>query len=251
MRSPASDDVLRLAVWSGPRNISTALMRSFGQRRDTIVCDEPLYAHYLRVTRLPHPGAEEVIASHEGDWRQVADWLTGPLPAGRRVFYQKHMAHHLLPNIGREWLDGLTHVFLIRDPRAMLASLAKHLDEPTLADTGLPQQWEIYQRESDRIDRAPPVIDARDVLANPRAALTALCRAVDLQFDEAMLAWPPGLRETDGVWAKHWYQEVETSTGFRPFTQRPVDLPPSLEPLAAQCAEYYNRLAPHKLATGD
>lgn len=243
------ENVLRLAVWSGPRNISTALMRSFGQRGDTIVCDEPLYAHYLRVTGRRHPGADEVIASHDADWRSVARWLTGPLPEGRRVFYQKHMAHHLLPEIGRQWLDRLTHVFLIRDPRAMLASLARRLDDPQLADTGLPQQWEIFEREARRRGCTPPVIDARDVLADPRAALTALCRAVGLEFDEGMLAWPSGLRPTDGVWARHWYQEVETSTGFRPLTERAVDLPARLEPLAEQCADYYERLARHKLAS--
>lgn len=247
----ATRDALRLAVWSGPRNISTALMRSFGQRGDTIVCDEPLYAHYLRVTGRDHPGADEVIEAHDSDWARVARWLTGPLPAGRRVFYQKHMAHHLLPEIGRTWLDQLTHVFLIREPRAMLASLAKHLDQPTLADTGLPQQWEIFERESQRLGRTPPVIDARDLLANPRAGLTALCHAVGLEFEEAMLGWPPGLRPTDGVWAKHWYQEVETSTGFRPLSERPTTLPSRLEPLADECASYYQRLALHKLKTED
>lgn len=179
----------------------------------------------------------------------MARWLTGPVPEGRRVFYQKHMAHHLLPQIDRKWLDRLTHVFLIRDPRAMLASLARRLDDPQLADTGLPQQWEIFEREAQRSGQAPPVIDARDVLADPRAALKGLCRAVGLEFDEAMLAWPPGLRSTDGVWARHWYQEVETSTGFRPLTQRAVDLPAGLEPLADQCVDYYERLARHKLTS--
>ncbi|HEX6984335.1 MAG TPA: hypothetical protein VF170_03110, partial [Planctomycetaceae bacterium] len=140
---------LRLAVWSGPRNISTAMMRSWGNRSDTVVVDEPLYAHYLKVTRLPHPGADEVLAHHESDWRKVAEFLTGPVPGGKRIFYQKHMAHHLLPEIGRDWLSRLTHVFLIRDPKEMLTSLMKVLPEPRVEDTGLPQQVELFERVRD------------------------------------------------------------------------------------------------------
>src|SRR5438105_2443889 len=118
---------IRIAMWSGPRTISTAMMRSWGNRPDTFVCDEPLYAHYLLVTGAPHPGAAEVIHRHETDWRKVTEWLTGPVPEGKRIFYQKHMAHHLLPDIGEEWLAALTHGFLIRDPEEMLPSLLRVL----------------------------------------------------------------------------------------------------------------------------
>ena len=132
--------MLRLAVWSRPRNISTAMMRAWGNRADTVVVDEPLYAHYLRVTRLPHPGIDEVLAHHQSDWRKVAAALTGPVPEGKAIFYQKHMAHHLLPEIDRDWLSRLTHIFLIRDPKEMLTSLMKVLDEPRIEDTGLLEQ---------------------------------------------------------------------------------------------------------------
>src|SRR5688572_18712403 len=131
--------VLRIAMWSGPRNISTAMMRSWGNRPDTIVCDEPLYAHYLQQTQLPHPGSTEVIEHHESDWRKVVQWLTGPLPPGKSIFYQKHMSHHLLPNIELDWIAQLSNCFLIRDPKEMLASLVEFIPQPTLADTGLPQ----------------------------------------------------------------------------------------------------------------
>src|SRR5436305_6485342 len=134
------ENPLRLAVWSGPRNISTALMRSWGNRDDSFVCDEPLYAHYLLKTRLPHAMASEVIASQENDWRKVVAWLTGPVPHGKTIFYQKQMSHHLLPEIGREWLAKLTHRFLIRDPAEVLSTLDEKYENTGLLDTGYPQQ---------------------------------------------------------------------------------------------------------------
>ncbi|MCC7197909.1 MAG: HAD family hydrolase [Gammaproteobacteria bacterium] len=239
---------IRIAMWSGPRNISTALMRSFGSRADTTVCDEPLYAHYLAVTGLPHPGRDEVIAAHEPDWRRAAAWLTGPVPHGRPVWYQKHMAHHLLPVIERAWLDSLTNTFLVRDPAAMLPSLVAKTPDAGLADTGLPQQCELFDRVSDRLGRAPPVIDASDVLANPAGLLARLCRELGIAWDAAMLSWAPGRRETDGVWAKHWYHAVEASTGFQaPETAAPPSLPAALDGLHEQCLPYYQRLRAYRL----
>ena len=173
-----------LAMWSGPRNISTAFMRAFENRPDTFVCDEPFYAHYLQMTGLPHPGREEVIASQETDWGKVAAWLTGPVPEGKSIFYQKHMAHHLLPDMGREWLSRVTNCFLIRDPRAMLRSLVAKYPNPALSDTGLPQQWEIFDRVRQETGRVPPVIDARDLLANPRALLRVLCDTLQIPFSD-------------------------------------------------------------------
>lgn len=239
--------IIRLAMWSGPRNISTALLRAFGNRPDAVVVDEPLYAHYLDATGLAHPGAAEVISHHEADWRAVVRELSGPLPAGRTLFYQKHMAHHLLAEIERDWLDGLTHAFLIREPRAMLLSLDKVTPNPRLEDTGLPQQVEIFRREVERTGRTPPVLDARDVLEDPRARLGELCDAVGLPFLEEMLAWPAGKRQTDGIWSKHWYAAVERTTGFAPYTERDEALPAALEPLADVCQPYYEELAAHRL----
>jgi hypothetical protein len=238
---------LRLAMWSGPRNVSTALMRSWGNRSDTFVCDEPFYAHYLLRTGAPHPGAEEVISSQENDWRKVAAWLTGPVPEGKRIFYQKHMAHHLLLDMGRDWLDGLTHCFLIRDPREMLLSIDKVLPALSLKDTGLPQQVEVFEQVRKRTGRVPPVIDARDLLSDPRGMLARLCGSLEVDFQEAMLSWPPGRRATDGVWARHWYGAVEGSTGFKPYRAREEPLPEELRELLELSRPYYEALHLHRL----
>lgn len=235
-------------MWSGPRNISTAMMRSWGSRLDTVVCDEPLYAHYLtKIDAIRHPGHRETLAAHETDWRTVTAWLTGPAPGEASVFYQKHMAHHLLPEIDLEWVDRLTNCFLIRQPREMLASLLEFLPEPTLADTGLPQQVALFRRLSSGHGKRVPVIDGRDVLANPRRVLGLLCEAVDVPFDEAMLRWEPGPRATDGAWGPFWYAKVYETTTFGAIRPPVTDLPPDLESLALQCEELYAELAPCRL----
>lgn len=240
-------DVLRLAMWSGPRNVSTALMRAFDARDDSVVCDEPLYAHYLAETGLEHPMAAEIIARHEADWRAVAAWLTGPVPDGTRVFYQKHMAHHLLPGIERGWLDGLTHAFLVRDPAAMLASLVQVLPEPRVEHTGLPQQVELFERLCAGDGPPPPVIDSADLLRDPAGVLAALCEAVGLPFQERMLSWAPGPRETDGCWGPHWYANTWASTGFAPHTPRQPRVPAALDDVLAQCRELHARLHARRL----
>lgn len=240
---------VRIAMWSGPRNISTAMMRAWGNRADTFVCDEPLYAHYLKVTSIDHPGREEVIAHHESDWRKVTAWLTGPVPEGKSIFYQKHMAHHLLGNIERGWLDQLTHCFLIRDPREMLTSLMKNLPNPTIEDTGLPQQVELVEYVKSRTGHTPPILDARDVLEAPREMLAALCDRVGVPFDENMLHWPPGRRETDGIWAKHWYTAVEKSTEFEPYRPKDELVRETLRALLTQCVGHYEHLSELRIST--
>ena len=171
---------LRIAMWSGPRNISSALMRAWDNRPDTVVCDEPLYGHYLHMTGFDHPAAEEVIASQSTDWREVVAWLTGPIPDQHTVFYQKHMAHHLLPHIELQWLDRLSNCLLIRQPREMLTSLLEFLPLPSIEDTGLPQQAKIYDYIAERTGSPPPVIGAADVLRAPRPMLAKICEAVDV-----------------------------------------------------------------------
>jgi Sulfotransferase domain len=238
---------LRVAMWSGPRNISTAMMRSWGNRDDTVVVDEPLYAHYLAVTEKPHPGASEVIAAGQTDWRKVVAQLVGSVPDNKRIHFQKHMTHHLLPNMGREWLGHLTNCFLIRNPREVLASYAKIVEMPALEDTGFPQQAEIFAWVRARTGRVPPVLDAADVLRNPRRMLSLLCEALGSDFQEAMLSWPPGPRATDGVWAKHWYGEVEKSTSFRPYQPTEIKLPSHLETLHTECQQHYAELHTHRI----
>ena len=239
-------------MWSGPRNISTALMRSFGARADAIVVDEPFYAAYLARTGLQHPMREEVLASQPQDWRDVVTQLFSALPAGRRVHYQKHMTHHMLPEIGRTWLTQCKNAFLIREPAAVLASYVQKRADVSLLDIGLPQQLEIFQQVSDALGQPAPVVDSDDVLANPRGVLSQLCAALGLDFDEAMLHWPAGRRDTDGAWAPAWYDAVERSTGFgppKPRAQSAAHSGPSpalddeLRALAEQAQPYYDALA--------
>jgi Sulfotransferase domain len=239
--------VRRIAVWSGPRNISTALLRAWGNRSDTFVCDEPLYAHYLLKSGVAHPGADEVIRSQENDWRKVVRWLTEDVPDGKAIFYQKHMTHHLLPEIDRGWLDHVTNAFLIRAPREMLTSFVRIAGTPRLEDLGLPQQLEIFTLVRRRTGRVPPVVDARDVLANPARLLRLLCAALDVEFTEAMLSWPPGPRATDGVWAKYWYDAVLKTTTFQPYQPKNDPVPPALAGLLDEAEAIYQQLHEHRL----
>jgi hypothetical protein len=235
-------------MWSGPRNISTALMRSFGARPDTHVSDEPLYAHYLCATGRSHPMAEEIVATHESDWRRVVAALVGPVPLGRAIWYQKHMAHHLLPAIERDWLDGLEHAFLIREPRAMLASLALKLDgELSLEDTGLPQQVELFRWLWERRGEPPAVVDARDVQEEPAEVLRRLCARLGIDYTERMLSWESGPRPTDGCWGPYWYASTLESTGFAPYRERLVELPARCAPLSSACEELYAELHEHAI----
>jgi hypothetical protein len=239
--------ISRIAMWSGPRNISTALMRSWGNRRDTHVCDEPLYAAYLAATGLPHPGRDEILAVHETDWQRAVEPLIGPLPEQKRIFYQKHMAHHLLPQADRRWLASVSSCFLIREPTEMLASLLAVWPTANMEDTGLRQQLQLFDSTVETSGTVPPVIDARDVLEHPTAMLTALCATLGVPFDPAMLQWPPGPRKTDGVWGKHWYDRVNQSTGFAPHIPKARTVPRSHQQILAECYDIYHQLYEHRL----
>jgi hypothetical protein len=225
----------RIAMWSGPRNLSTALMRSFGARADTTVVDEPFYAAYLAATGLDHPVRDEVLRSQPTDWAEVADALTRA-KTDKPVQYQKHMAHHLLSRFGRDWLAEVTNAYLIRDPAHVVGSYAKVRAAPTLEDLGYRQQVEIFRAHGG------PVVDAADLLKDPPAILDRLCRALDLPYDARMLRWPPGRRDTDGVWAPHWYGSAEASTGFGPYDPRPADVPERLRHLVDEARPYYDEL---------
>jgi hypothetical protein len=241
---------IRIAMWSGPRNLSTALMRSFSSRPDTTVLDEPFYAHYLRETGIDHPGREQVIAAYENDWRKVIDFITGPVPGGKSVWYQKHMAHHMLPHIDVERLIAggtLAHAFLIRDPADVITSYTKVHPHMTLAETGLPYQVDLFERAKRATGRTPPVIDARDVLTDPRRTLSRLCAALGIEFTGAMLAWPAGPHPQDGNWAPYWYESVYQSTAFETYKPKNEKVPASLDPMHREARELYDRLAAHRL----
>ncbi len=221
-------------------------MRAWGNRADTVVVDEPFYAYYLQRTGADHPGAEEVIAHGETDWRKVVEHLTVQTPE-KPIFYQKLMTHHLLPEIGRDWLRAVTNCFLIRHPAEVIASYIKKNHDPSVEDLGFVQQTEIFDFVRAGLGTVPPVLDARDVLENPGRMLRLLCDAVGVPFCEQMLSWPPGLRETDGIWAKYWYAEVENSTSFRPYTAKLADVPERLRGVCDRCWQMYEQLYKHRL----
>jgi hypothetical protein len=245
-----TDRPIRIAMWSGPRNISTAMMRAFENRTDTGVIDEPFYAAYLAATGIDHPLRAESLAAYPNDWRAVVPIVLGPAPGSRPIFYQKHMTHHMLPAFGREWANQCRNAFLIRAPEDVLSSYVEKREQVSLDDIGFVQQRELFEREADRLGRAPPVIGSADILADPRGALAALCVALDIPFSERMLSWPAGKRATDGVWAPAWYDAVERSTGFaRPASsQKRPSLRDDLKAVAEAARPHYERLAAFRLA---
>ena len=239
---------LRIAMWSGPRNISTAMMRAFENRPDCHVSDEPVYGAWLEMTGEKHPMRDEIIREMETDWRKVTGMLTGPVPESRPVWYQKHMTHHLLPEmLQRDWLSKLSHVFLIRDPTAVVASYLKKRDTVSAEDIGVPQQWGLYRFVTEELGQDPPVIDSGEFLADPEAYLRALCAQLGIEFMPQMLAWPPGPRDTDGPWAPHWYQRVWESTGFGPPSSRAPELTGRARDVASCCRPSYEKLRERRL----
>ncbi len=243
--------VIRIAMWSGPRNISTALMRSFESRPDCAVTDEPFYAHYL--SRLPeerreeHPAWEAVLAAQPTDWREVARRLTGRPPGGSPVWYQKHMAHHVTGEMETDWVRNLVNCFLIRNPEDMITSFIRVIRSPRAVDLGLPQQVSLFRRMRELAGDAPPVVDSDDILRDPEGVLRALCDRIGIAFEPAMLSWAPGARETDGVWGQHWYANVYESTGFGAARMKDERAPARLRGVLAECNELYDELSAYRI----
>lgn len=238
----------RIAMWSGPRNLSTAMMRSFEARGDVAeVWDEPFYAAYLAASGKDHPMRAEVLSAQAQDWRVVAAACAAAEGPPGTIVYQKHMTHHMLPDFGRDWMTAVTSVFLIRAPERVAASYAAKREEVSLEDIGFLQQAELFDRVADRLGAPPPVVDAEDVRADPRGALGRLCAALGLAFDAAMLSWEPGSRDSDGVWATHWYRSVEGSAGFAPPEPPPPALDRGLAALAEAARPSYERLRAYAL----
>ena len=237
----------RIAMWSGPRNISTAMMYSFDNRPDSYCSDEPLYAHYLARTGVTHPGAQNVVASGETDWKKVVDIVCGDIPNRSKVWYQKHMTHHLLPHIGLDWVSKLTNCLLIRDPREVLLSMSKKTDQIDVMATGLPQQNRLFDHLIETTGEIPTIIDSRDILKNPEGMLSKLCEVLEIPFDKSMLSWQAGPRECDGIWAKHWYDAVWESTGFAQYQPRIGELSPEYQAYHDECQVFYDRLHSFRL----
>jgi hypothetical protein len=244
-------------MWSGPRNISTALMRAFENREDCIVVDEPLYGYYLAHSGFEHPGGDEIVAAMDCDWRSVVDDLRYRLPPRAEsttasVYYQKHMTQHLLPEVDLAFSDDLINCFLIREPRRIIASYARVRPEFSLQELGFSRQWELFQRVADRLGHAPPVIDSAQTLRAPEQTLRALCAALGIGFSARMLQWPAGRRASDGVWAPHWYAAVEASTGFESppvVGNMQVQLSTRYESLCEEAEGYYADLYRHALVS--
>lgn len=242
-----TDHPVRIAMWSGPRNISTAMMYSFASRGDCAVWDEPFYAFYLTHAGLLHPMSETVIDAGEPDFAKVVDRCLGAVPGGKAVFYQKHMTHHMLAGYDRTWALGLENAFLIRTPERVVASYARKREAATLRDIGVVEQAELFDMVADHLGKAPPVVDTDDILKDPAGVLGALCTALGIGFEEAMLSWNKGPKPYDGAWAPHWYNAVWQSTGF---AAPPADAPAiegDLAHLADAARPYYQRMRPYRL----
>ena len=239
---------LRIAMWSGPRNISTAMMRSFSSRTDTYVSDEPFYGAFLEETGLNHPMADEIKAAMETDWHKVAEAMSGDPPDGSPVWYQKQMNHHMVGPVQPDDLEGVRHAFLIRDPVRIVASYSEKMEEVTPEGLGLAAQRQFFDRLCDRIGYAPPVVDSDSVLRNPERTLSMLCSELGIEWDEAMLSWPKGQHPQDGVWAPHWYNRVIETTGFaKPSNKPPPELPLAHQRIADAFMDDYCHLKAHAL----
>ena len=238
---------VRVAMWSGPRNISTALMRSWENREDTAVSDEPFYGAYLKETGLDHPGREEIVEAMESDWEDVVKFITGPIPDSKVIWFQKQMAHHMLADWSLDWLEKVTSCFLIRDPKEVILSYSKKFEIRSLDLLGYRRQAEIFELVKEITGEIPIVLDAKDVLSNPKGILKKLCEKLVVPFSGRMLSWSKGKRDSDGVWGKYWYQSVENSTGFKPYMPNDEPLPAELISAYNQCKPLYERLYQFRL----
>ena len=236
--------MLAINLWSGPRNVSTALMYSFAERSDTHVVDEPLYGHFLRVTGARHPGRDEVLQTVNCDGNEVMRTLLDNPPSNTGVLFIKQMAHHLI-NLDERFLDGTENIFLIRDPRQMLPSLTIQLPDARLMDTGLKMQWELFVQLRNN-GQNPAIIDSRELLLNPPQILKGLCDQLGIAYSDRMLSWKAGPRDEDGIWAKHWYRAVHKSTGFAPYVDK-TEFPSHLDKLLAECSPWYEKLFSHAI----
>ena len=236
-----------IAMWSGPRNISTALMRSFENRSDCFVSDEPFYSYFLYKTGLKHPLYDEIIKSGLINYNKIIKYITGPIPSSKNIWYQKHMAHHILEGENLDWIKNMKNCLLIRHPNDVILSYSKKNEINSIQQLGYLQQIKIYKMLIKEMELAPIIIDAQDLLRNPKNMLIEMCKKLRIKFDDNMLSWPPGIRETDGIWGKHWYKQVEASTGFKPYTKTDRIIPPKYIKLNDECMQYYDFLYQNRI----
>lgn len=248
MKANIESNVVRVAMWSGPRNISTAMMRSWENRPDTAVVDEPFYAAFLNQSGIVHPMRDEILASQSSDWAKViSDELQKDLELSETIQYQKHMTQHMTAKLDNTWFASLRHAFLIRNPDEVVASYGAKREQVTANDVGFARQHELFENAVIINGKVPPVIDAKDVLLNPKLALQKLCEALDIPFHHQMLSWPTGTRKSDGVWAHHWYQNVEQSTCFAPYKEKDINLTKDQKYAADESKPFYQEMYKHRI----
>jgi len=236
----------RIAMWSGPRNISTAMMYSFHSRSDTFCSDEPFYSHYLSATGVNHPDARNVIKEGETNWKKVVESLTSTPPDGSQIWYQKHMCHHIIEGMDLDWINSLTNCFLIRNPREVLLSLTKKTEVVDAWSTGLPQQAIIADMVLES-DNPLIVVDAKDILLDPNSMIRKICNILEITFEQSMLSWEAGPKDCDGTWAPHWYDAVWQSTGFAEYQPRPGNLTDEYESILEEVMPIYQKLHSQRL----
>ncbi len=247
-----TQEITRIAMWSGPRNISTAMMRAWENRQDTMVVDEPLYGPYLHKTGKKHAAYEEIMQVQGTDWRPIVNELTVKTPPTNNpmntIFYQKHMSHHLTDDIELDFVDQLRNGFLIRHPNDVLSSYLRKHHRATPEDLGYPQQVKLFNRIKERTGTTPPILESKDILMNPTLMLKKLCKTLNVPFNQAMLTWPKGYRDSDGIWAEHWYNRVIESTGFAAYQPKENKLSQQEQKVAHSCLPYFETLLEHKIS---
>ena len=234
-------------MWSGPRNVSTALMRSFENRSDSFVSDEPFYSYFLYKTGLKHPLSKEIVNSGLINYDEIVKYITGDIPYSKSIWYQKHMAHHILEGESLDWIKNMKNCLLIRHPNDVILSYSKKNEINNIQQLGYIQQIEIYKMLTKEKGNSPVIIDAQDLLRDPKKMLIELCKSLKIRFDDNMLSWPLGSRETDGVWGKHWYKQVEASTGFKPYNNTNKIIPIKYKILYDECMQYYDFLYQNRI----
>jgi len=232
----------RIAMWSGPRNISTALMRSFENRKDSAVLDEPFYAYYLKKNKAEHPGRDLVLESQSTRWDEVVKLCLSKIPEKKSIWYQKHMAQHFFNDENISWIKNLENCLLIRNPKEVIFSYKNKFSIKTILQLGYPQQLELYNYILKNTGKPPIVIDAKDLLNKPQEMLEKLCFLLKIPFLSSMLSWPKGTRTSDGVWGKYWYKNVEKSTGFNKYQSLDIQLDKKHLLFYHECLPIYEKL---------
>ncbi len=238
---------VHLAMWSGPRNISTAMMRSFDNRPDCYVSDEPFYAYYLKKTGVDHPMKDEIIASGNTNWNEIVNNITSSIPKGKKVWYQKHMAQHNLPEMNLEWVEKVTNCFLIRHPKKVILSYAKKYEINSIFQLGYPQLTNLFELIKKKTKKTPTILNSSDILCNPEVILSKLCNELHIPFYKEMLTWLPGARESDGIWGKYWYGNVLKSTCFIPEHDNLEEIPIKYQNIYDECMEHFQLMHRYRL----